>query len=105
MDTQTEPVGPLFPVTELPGRPWMPRRGGKKVSTSSVWRAVLKGRGGVVMPTMKIAGQRYTTDQWAQEYFRATSAVTPPAAQTHQSPSKRQRDVARAARELEESGF
>ena len=96
------PVG-LFPATELPRRPWMPRKGGKTVSIRAVWRWLSSGMGGVTLRSMLIGGTRYTTDAWAVEFFEQTSQKQPQ--NRGRTPSRRLREMRRAERELETAGI
>jgi hypothetical protein len=99
------PPGELFPVTELPRRPWMPRRKGKPISAASGWRHVLRGKGGVKLRSLKVGGIRCTTDAWALSYFEHLSTGGPAQHTPARTRDRRVRDLARAERELAAAGL
>lgn len=91
----------LYPLMQLPARPWMPRKKkGKKVSRFTVLRWALHGRNGIRLRTVMVGGLRCTTDSWAHEFFqRLADPESPPAKRSGP------RDHERAVRELELAGI
>ena len=51
------------------------RRGGSKVATSTLWRWARRGSRGVVLRTVRVGGNVYTSPAWLSEFVTARSAV------------------------------
>lgn len=51
----------------------LPRRSGKKVNVSTVWRWMTRGLRGQRLPSIVIAGRRYTSRSALQDWLEATS--------------------------------
>lgn len=58
--------GELYPLQQLPARPFMPTPEGRRVSLATVYRDAARG-----LRTVKIAGQMFTTDAWAWAYYQS----------------------------------
>lgn len=61
----------LFPVVELPSKPWMPRKHGKSVhrSTAIRWALYHTPR----LKSIMAGGTRVTCRRWVSEFFEACS--------------------------------
>lgn len=103
-DTTILPDGQhLYPLTDLPRRPWMPRPKGKAISKWTVIRWALNGMRGRKLETLMVGGVRCCCDQWARAFFRALSH---PAEQPKPlSPRRQARDHAAAEAELDAAGI
>lgn len=101
------PPGELYPVQHVRQRAWWPRVDNKPVgSPATIWRDVLRGKRGSRLPTLKLGGKRFTTDQWAITYYSRLSAPeAPTAAAPSDTPARRERRAAQAAKELEADGI
>lgn len=111
-DGGADALPPLFPLRELPGRPYMPMRNGRRFSVATLYRWIGRGtRGCPPLRTMVVGGTRCTSDQWAREFFdrltagpgAAAAADTP--GQASRTPSARARAQRRAADELAADGI
>ena len=87
-------------LVELRDQPFMPRRHGKKLDRSVVFRWAKAGIGGVRLETAR-AGVLITTKSAALRFFARLSGERPPA----RSPGTRDRRVRQAERELERMGM
>ena len=80
------------------------RRGGKRISTQTVWRWCMRAdRNGTRLKSVLIGGQRYTTRRWLNEFIEAKSASAGPSEITPapiRTPGKRQTASELAAEEL-----
>ena len=63
-----------IPIREVPN--WLPKRNGKKVHFSTVFRWVTKGARGRVLESVLIGGIRYTTIEAIERFLGTTP--TPP---------------------------
>ena len=79
----------------LPGRP--------NLSTLHRWR--LRGVRGVKLETCLIGGRRFTSLESLKKFAAATTAAASTRASPYQSPSRRQRAIDQAERELAEDGI
>jgi len=59
----------LIPIDELPKK--LPRRNGKQVHRSTIYRWIDRGIKGVVLRSELIGGLRYTRIEWLQEFVEA----------------------------------
>lgn len=67
----------LRPLAEYSERLPSSRRG-KRVHRATLWRWALKGtRGGVLLPTVRLGGCRYTCDASVAEFMRRLSEPVP----------------------------
>lgn len=78
------------------------RRGGSKVSTSTLWRWYARGSRGVRLEVARIGGQVYTTRDAIRDFITARSVGGGAPVPQAPSPSTRSR---RAVRELERMGM
>lgn len=70
---------------------------------STVWRWVLTGlSGGAKLESVKIGGKRYTSVEAVDRFIAGATAAGEPV--PPRSPCQRERDIARAERELEDQG-
>src|SRR5687768_5231228 len=74
VDEQDVP-GQLFPISQLPGRSWMPRPRGQPISLWTVIRWSTAGKHGHKLKTLMVGGTRCTTDMWALQFFEQLSSV------------------------------
>lgn len=63
----------LYPISELPHRPFMPRKKGKPINKFTALRWALHEKRGVRLRSVMIGGVRCTCDQWACEFFENLS--------------------------------
>ena len=77
----------LIPIREAV-RLFPRRRGGSKVSHTTLWRWHTRGSKGVRLATWLVGGQRYTTAQAVEDFIGARSAADGPTAQAP-SPTRR----------------
>jgi len=82
------------------------RRAGKRPHVSCLYRWTVSGCKGVVLETTQIGGTRCTSREALARFFARLSGQSgvPAATPTMRSPARRERDVARALRELERAG-
>jgi hypothetical protein len=97
-----------FPATEAPRH--LPRRAGKPIHFSTIWRWILKGvktPTGVVRLEAVRVGSRWVTSQEAIARFceRLTPRLDSDPSPTPRSPAARTRASERAAAELERLGI
>ena len=92
---------------------WLPRVGGKRLSTSTVWRWARKGIKGVRLEVRRV-GSRFLTSHEALDRF--TKALGEPSLASDNTPrpasprrgrsdAQRKVDIARAQKELEKDGL
>jgi hypothetical protein len=102
LDGEDDDLDVPFPVTELPGKPYVHRRGGKRVHKSSAIRWCLYGikGGSVKLGSFMSGGARCTTRRlWEQFVVACTGEqATPP-------PQVNPRDHRRAEVELDRLGI
>lgn len=77
------------------------RRNGKYVHVSAVYRWISRGVRDVVLESVKIGGQRYTSVEALQRFADRLSDTATAVPKPRQTPLSRQRAIARAAEELE----
>ena len=63
-----------FPKKEVPNR--LPKRNGKKIHYSTVYRWALKGCRGKLLKTWLIGGIRYTSDEALTEFLGPVNPTT-----------------------------
>lgn len=76
------PPGDLYPLTELPGRPWMPKKNGKRVNKFTCVRWALHGKRGFKLRTTMVGGLRCTCDAWAWDFFEKLNGTDPATAES-----------------------
>lgn len=64
-DTSAE----LIPLADVPKLPWLPKRNGKRLHKSTVFRWAQRGVGGIKLKTTRIGGARCTTEAALREFF------------------------------------
>ena len=101
-DPAAIPCG-LYPLTDLPDRPWMPRKRGRKVNRFTVIRWALHGKRGLRLRTVMCGGLRCTCDAWAWEFFERLSGGAGPG--QPMSPRRQARDHELAEAELAREGI
>jgi hypothetical protein len=107
----------LFPLTEAPASPFVPRRRGRKIHIATVRRWATKGLTGVQLRTIRIGGGVYTSGSMLREFFdkltaaagrdesRTESAPCPTTCSTSvRSTAGRDRAIEQADRELARLG-
>lgn len=72
LDLRTEQGVPLREVPQ-----WIPKRNGKKVHHSTVYRWATKGVRGRILETVLIGGIRYTTVEAIERFADAPTVTTP----------------------------
>ena len=95
IDMQTDSLVHLREVPDL-----LPRRRGRKVHLSTVYRWTDRGVGGTKLETLKVGGVAYTSQEALARFIAELSGETPPRnaeAPTHED--------LRAARELDDDGI
>lgn len=106
----SEPIdlGSLIPLSAVPAV-LPPSRNGKPVHVSAVHRWVDKGLRGCRLRVTAVGGRLHTSREWLRDFFDAVAAARglaasdpPPPPRT---PARRERDVARAAADLERAGY
>lgn len=80
----------------------LPRRNGKKINFSTLWRWAFRGIRGTRLEVLRIGGTLYTSTEALQRFAEATTTGRPAVTRTSK---RRQRDHARADRELSEAGY
>jgi hypothetical protein len=78
------------------------RRGGTKVSTTTLWRWYARGSRGVRLEVARVGGQVYTTRDAIRDFVQARSVAD--GALVPQAPAESARST-RAMRELEQMGM
>ena len=96
-DRQLDTLQDAIPINEVPRR--LPRRGGKKVHISTVWRWVNRGVRGVKLESLTIGGRRYVRPEALEVFLEALNRPQTAAPQPQQ-PTQRRREAERAAREV-----
>jgi hypothetical protein len=98
IDAGDEPI----PLTELPGHPSIPKKRGQRVHVSAVFRWASRGLRGHRLETAR-CGTICTTASAVARFYRRLSGIT--VSDGARTPARRQREVARAERELEAAGI
>ena len=80
------------------------RRGGKRPHVSCIYRWTTAGCKGVVLESIQIGGTRCTSKEALARFFRRLTTGDVADAPKVRSVAERERDVARAMRELEAAG-
>ncbi len=81
------------------------RRDGRSPHVSQVYRWAGKGLKGHILETVVIAGSRCTTSEAVDRWIAALSGHTPTTSQPVRTPTRRQRDHDKAAKELASAGW
>jgi hypothetical protein len=97
--TDCEPE-PLIRLADVPTLQWIPKRGGKPIHIATIYRWVNRGIKGRRLRTAQVGGGQATTVTWLNEFFNLAPSV-----RNVQTASQRQREIARAERELAEAGI
>lgn len=81
------------------------RRAGRKPHVSTLYRWSMAGCRGVVLETLAVGGTRCTSREALARFFARLTAQSgvPSKPSTYRSPGRRDREVARALRELEDA--
>lgn len=95
------PVDDLIPIREA-ARLFPRRRGGSRVSLTTLWRWNTRGSKGVRLATWVVGGARYTTRVAVDDFIAARSAADDASCTLAPSPSKAS---ANAMRQLERMGL
>jgi hypothetical protein len=106
----------LIPLREVPKLDWLPvRRGGGRLSLSTLWRWCLRGVRAKDGQRVKLRAVRAgevlcTTEQWVRDFFQALTEHDPDLAADAgrappRTPGQRQRAADRAAEKLEQLGI
>jgi hypothetical protein len=94
---------PALPLNDVPAQSYVPRRKGKKICLSTVFRHHQIGINGIRLEAVKCGGVLCTTRAAVLRFYRAlTDGDAPPLLRT---PARRSRDIERAQRELEVVGI
>ena len=105
-DGPDDELPPLYPLAELPRRPWMPRPAGKPIGLATVYRWTTAGaKGRPPLRTVQIGGRRCTADVWARRFFESLSEPTDTAGRDSRTPSAAARARRRAEAELAAAGI
>ena len=94
--------GELYPLTDLPSRPWMPKKNGKKVSRFTCIRWALRGKRGLKLRTIMVGGLRVTCDAWVWAFFESLDGSAPA---TAMNPRRQTKDHELAEAELTAEGI
>ncbi|MGC8541887.1 MAG: DUF1580 domain-containing protein [Phycisphaerae bacterium] len=98
------PPQKLIALREVPALPWLPaRRTGATLRVSTVIRWAQRGVGGRRLRTVRVGGTLCTSEPWLLEFFAAGAPAEPQ--QYSATPARRQREIARARRELAAAGY
>lgn len=83
--------------------PWfLPRQlNGRRVHISAVYRWMSRGVRGVLLEFVQVGGRRYTSKEVLQRFADRLTSSEAPAVQ-ESTPRRRQREIERAAKRLEE---
>lgn len=87
-----------FPINEVPRH--LPRRSGKRVHISTIWRWIQRGVRGVKLESLNIGGRRYVPREALEHFLEALNRPHLATAE-HQPPAYRRREAERAAREVQ----
>ena len=69
----SEAMGELIALGDVPKQ--LPRRGGKRLHISTVYRWHREGLRGQVLHTRLVGGRRFTTLEWIEEFFAEVNAA------------------------------
>ena len=94
---------PPILLADLRDEPFMPRPKGRKLDKSVPFRWHKRGTGGVKLDAVRTPTGIVTTRLACLRFFAALSGGGMPA--SHPTPRQRERQIARAERELQESGI
>ncbi|NNM84961.1 MAG: DUF1580 domain-containing protein [Phycisphaerales bacterium] len=98
------PPQKLIALREVPALSWLPaRRTGATLRVSTVIRWAQRGVGGRRLRTVRVGGTLATSEPWLLEFFEAGAPAEPQ--QYTATPARRQREIARARRELAAAGY
>jgi hypothetical protein len=91
-------------LQDVPKLNWLPgRRSGSRLNVSTVFRWVQRGCRGVQLETIRIGGALCTSEEALKRFFaRLSDPATPISSPT---PAQRQKQIARADRDLEAAGY
>ena len=90
----------LIAIHEVPA--WLPRRqNGRKVHISAVYRWVSRGIRGIKLDAVRIGGTTYSSTEALQRFADAVTQATSSVASPSVTPRYREREIARAADELD----
>ncbi len=102
-----------LPITEVPKI--LPRRRGKKIAHSTIWRWIAKGVRGVRLEAWRLGGTYYTSPQALEHFAKALAALEPAdrvvlPARANGVPltryaARRKREIASAKAELARAGI
>jgi hypothetical protein len=76
-----------------------------RVHSSTGWRWVQRGVRGIKLETILIGGRRYTSHEALQRFFERTTAAAAGELPPVRTAKQRERDIARAERELADAGI
>lgn len=57
-------------------RKFFPKKDGRPCSHPTVYRYSTAGSSGVILKTVKLGNQRYTTEEWIEDFYEALAAKT-----------------------------
>jgi len=106
IDPLTEDV---FPLSAAPTNfPFPARRRGAKPHISTIYRWAVHGCRGIYLETIQVGGTRCTSRESLRRFFEGLTKISGghsvDSMPTPRSPSRRERETARAIRELEDAG-
>jgi hypothetical protein len=90
-------------LTALRDQSYIPRPGGRKLDKSCVFRWAKRGKGGIKLETLRTPTGIVTTRSATLRFFAALSGGTAPA--PPRTAQRREREISRAERELQEAGI
>lgn len=100
IDVQSEEV---VSIREATGH--VPKRNGKKVAVSTVWRWAMRGVRGIRLETIVIGGTRRTSLEALQRFFENVTAAADGTAPRARTSRQREAQMRAAERELESAGI
>jgi hypothetical protein len=83
----------------------IPSRLGNRLHVSTVHRWATTGVKGVILESIKIGGQRYTSKEALQRFVERCSAGPASSATTTRTPTTRRKAIEKAERELDRAGI
>lgn len=98
------------PLTLSEAAAALPKIGGKKISTSTLWRWAVKGCRGVRLEVRRLGGRHLTSLEALDRFGKALAEATPPPVSDHRRMPRRrtatqvQQAAARAERNLAQRG-